>query len=110
MFVPIARGTTSGRRCPRPGQNWISPALVCVGDLAAGGASLAQAAELRRGLGDARGAKYSARNAAMATRPRGLWTWIAGHSVLLGIALALIVAGAVAAATVPSSQPTQSPP
>ena len=73
---------------------------LCLGDIAAGSAALGDAVQLRRELGDTDGAKYSARNVAVATRSKWLWHWIVAHSVVLGVALAVIVAGAVAAATV----------
>jgi hypothetical protein len=72
---------------------------LCLGDIAAGSAALGEAVQLRRELGDTDGAKYSARNVGVATRSKWLWHWIVAHSLVLGAALAVIVAGAVGAVT-----------
>ena len=86
----------------RESQAWslhqLGTRALCLGEVAAGSAMLGEAIELRRELADTDGAQLSARNLAVATRSRWLWRWIVGHSLLLGLVLAVIIGGAVAAA------------
>jgi hypothetical protein len=83
---------------------------LCLGELAAGVATLSNALELRRELGDEDGASYSARNLSMASRPRWYTRWIVGHTMLfVGLLIALFAAGVVAAATIPGGGSSTTP-
>jgi hypothetical protein len=96
----------------RDAEGWalhqLGTRALCLGELAAGASILGQAMELRRRLGDERGASYTARNLSLASRPRWYTRWILGHSMLVvGLLIALFAAGVVAAATLPGGGHSQ---